>query len=430
MTAGTAPGTGGRMTAEAAGEKREHAEVDLDELVEGLRSFLRREVVTRHQRASIDLNDPWQAYGPDGRYRPEVLALLREVREASADAGYYTMTVPESLGGGGLGFEALYRAWEAVYHECGAHHWLGYASVAHWARGPSHVLAGASPALRERVLPDLLAGRASLCFCMSEPDAGSDAWAMRTAAVADGDGRGWRLSGTKQWITNGPYADYAVVFAVTDRDAAAARKGGITAFFVPMDAPGVRIDSVIRMFGHGGGDEAIISFTDVEVPVEHVLGDLGSGFRLALSGASTGRLYNAARSVGLARWALEQALAYTQERTTFGRPIYDNQAVSFPLAEASTELWAARLMGIECARRLDRGERARTELAMTKSYSTEMAVRAIDRAVQVHGAMGFTNELGLAEAWQQVRRICVADGPSEIMRRQIAKAVSSGELVL
>src|SRR3954465_8618201 len=149
----------------AAPRVSDAASVDLDEMVDGLRAFLRREVVPRHERGSLDLNDPWQTFGAAGRFRPEGVGLLREVREASAEAGYYTMTVPESLGGGGLGLEALYRAWEAIYHECGAHHWLGYASVAHWARGPSHVLAGASPALREQVLPDLLAGRASLCFC-------------------------------------------------------------------------------------------------------------------------------------------------------------------------------------------------------------------------------------------------------------------------
>jgi acyl-CoA dehydrogenase len=400
----------------------------LDDVIGGLRAFLRQEVVTRHQEASVDLDDPWQTYGSDGRYTPEVLALLREVREASAKAGYYTMTVPGELGGGGLGYEALYRAWEAIYHECGSHHWLGYAAVAHWARGPSHVLAGATPEVRDTLLPSLLAGTTTLCFCMSEPDAGSDAWMMRTTATRCDDT--WRINGTKQWITNGPYADFAVVFAVTDRELALARRGGISAFLVAMDAPGVSVDSVIRMFGHGGGDEAIISFNDVEVGDGALLGDEGSGFRLALSGASTGRLYNSARSVGLARWALERALAYAQDRTAFGHVIYENQAVSFPLAEGATELWAARLMGLECARRLDRGERARTELAMAKAYSTEAAVRIIDRAVQVHGAMGFTNEVGLTEAWQQVRRICVADGTSEIMRRQIAKSIGDGTLVL
>jgi acyl-CoA dehydrogenase len=251
---------------------------------------------------------------------------------------------------------------------------------------------------------------------------------MRTRAEPSGSG--WRISGTKQWITNGPYADYAVVFAVTDAAAVGARRGGVTAFLVATDAPGFQVDSVIRMYGHGGGDEAIISLSDVEVGAESVLGEVGAGFRLALSGVSTGRLYNSARSVGLARWALERAVAYANDRVTFGRPIMDNQAVSFPLAESSTDLWAARLMGIACARRLDRGEPARTELAMTKSFSTEMAVRVLDRAMQVHGAMGFTNETGLSEAWQQVRRICVADGSSEIMRRQIAKAIAAGQVVL
>jgi acyl-CoA dehydrogenase len=401
---------------------------DLDALVAGLRAFVRAEVVARHESGPVDLSDPWQVYGPDGRYRSEVLDLMAEVRQASARAGYYTMVVPEQLGGAGLGFEALYRAWEAIYHECGPRYWLGYQALAHWARGPGPVLVGASASVRQAVLAGLLTGARTLCFCMSEPDAGSDAWMMRTRAEPSESG--WRLTGTKQWITNGPYADYAVVFAITDPEAATARRGGVTGFIVPTDAPGFRVDSILRLFGHGGGDEAIVSLSEVEVGPEAVLGEVGSGFRLALSGAATGRLYNSARSVGLARWALERAVDYAQDRVAFGRPILDNQGVSFPLADASTDLWAARLMGIECARRLDRGEPGRTELAMTKAFSTEMAVRVVDRAMQVHGAMGFTNETGLAEAWQQVRRICVADGPSEIMRRQIARALASGALVL
>jgi acyl-CoA dehydrogenase len=256
---------------------------------------------------------------------------------------------------------------------------------------------------------------------MSEPDAGSDAWRMRTRATRDGDG--WKLNGTKQWITNGPYAAHAIVFAITDDAQAAQRRGGVTAFVVPTSAPGFGIDRVIRFFGHTGGDEAIISFTDVHVPDDHVLGDVGEGFRLAMQGVSTGRLYNSARSVGLAHWALDRAAAYASQRHTFGKPLIDNQGIAFPLADRATEVHAAELMGLNCARLLDAGGEARTELAMTKLFSTEMAVRAIDAAMQTHGAMGFTNEVGLGEAWHQARRICVADGASEILRRQIARSL-------
>jgi acyl-CoA dehydrogenase len=154
-----------------------------------------------------------------------------------------------------------------------------------------------------------------------------------------------------------------------------------------------------------------------------VLGPPGEGFRLAMQGVSTGRLYNSARAVGLAQWALDRAAAYASQRQTFGRPIIDNQGIAFPLADRAAEVHAAQLMGLNCARLLDAGVEARTELAMTKLFSTESAVRAIDTAMQTHGAMGFTNEVGLGEAWHQARRICVADGASEILRRQIARTL-------
>jgi acyl-CoA dehydrogenase len=319
----------------------------------------------------------------------------------------------------------MLRSWEAVYRWCGAHRWIGYHALAHWARGPSHVLAHAAPATRDRLLPILMAGTESLCFAMSEPDAGSDAWRMRTSATRTGAG-GWVLNGTKQWITNGPYADHILVFAVTDPAAANERNGGVTAFLVPADAPGVRVDSVIKMFGHAGGDEAILSFDDVALSDEAVVGELGRGFPLAMSGVSLGRVYNTGRAVGLARWALEQTIEYAGDRTTFGKPIIDNQAVSFPLVDRLMEVSAAWQIGLTTARKLDAGTATAADVAMAKAVATESATKAVDTAVQIHGAMGFTNELGLAEAWQQVRRICVADGTSEILRRSIVRELRRG----
>jgi acyl-CoA dehydrogenase len=399
-----------------------HRRDDVDDILDGLRAFLDAEVVPRHRERNDELVDRADLYDHDGRYRREVLDLIREVRELSAKAGYYAMFVPGDEAESGLGFEALYRVWQAVFHHCGTEYWLGHHAVAHWARGPSRLLEHASDAVKQHLLPELLSGRLTTCFAMSEPDAGSDAWRMRTRAVADARG-GWLLNGTKQWITNAPYAAYAIVFAVTDEAAAATRKGGVTAFLVPTDARGFGIDRVIRFFGHHGGDEAIISFSDVHVPEDHLIGAPGEGFRLAMQGVSTGRLYNSARAVGLAQWSLDRAADYASQRHTFGRPIIDNQGIAFPLADRAAEVHAAQLMGLNCARLLDSGVEARTELAMTKLFSTESAVRAIDTAMQTHGAMGFTNEVGLGEAWHQARRICVADGASEILRRQIARAL-------
>lgn len=392
---------------------------DLNEVIDGLLSFLRAEVVPRQHELEATYGLVGIPYTDDGRFAPDVQSAAREIRMLAAAAGYYGMLAPEEIGGAGLGHEALFRIWETVYHFCGGRYWLGYNAVAHWSRGPSHLFLQVNEGLRADVLPSLIDGSSTMCFAMSEPDAGSDVWMMRTRAVqADG---GWILSGTKQWITNAPYADYAFVFAVTDGDAVTSRTGGITAFLVPTATAGFRIDSTIRMFGHRGGDEAIVSLNDVFVPESAIVGEVGGGLRLALSGVSVGRLYNTARAVGLAQWALEQALVHAEERITFGKPIIENQAVSFPLANNAMEIHAARLMGIDCSRAHDQGRYVRKELCMAKAYATETAVRAIDHAMQVHGALGFTNELHLSEAWQQARRICVADGSAEIMRQQIVK---------
>ncbi len=398
------------------------------DIVDGLQSFLAAEVKARHERHVDVLGNPRHVYGEDGRYSREVLDLKREVRMASAEAGYYLMLAPESLGGSGLGFVALYEVWETIFRVCGARYWLGWETVAHWTKGPSPIFEHVAASVRDRILPDLASGARTTCFAMSEPDAGSDAWMMRTRAVQT-DGT-WRIDGEKQWISGAATAELAVVFAVTDVEAASARRGGITAFLVPTATPGFAVYSVTPMFGHAGSNEGIVQLADVHVPADHVIGEVGDGFGLALAGVSLGRLYNAAKAVGLARWALDQALDYVQERQAFGSPISAFQGVMFPLAEAAMEVHAAHLVGLNCARLLDAGRPARKELAMAKAYATEVGTRAVDRAVQAHGAMGFTNELGLAEAWQQLRQVWIADGSSEILRRTISRELLKGDRAL
>jgi acyl-CoA dehydrogenase len=360
-------------------------------------------------------------YDGGGRLSPEVLQAFAEVRRASASAGFYTMLLAEELGGGGLGFEALFRLWETLFDVCGAEYWLGHQAISHWSRGPSHLYQLMNSDFRDEVYPRLMNGELTTCFALSEPDAGSDIWRLRTVAErVDG---GWLLNGTKQWSTNAPYADWCLAFVVTDRAAFSQHRGGVTGFIVNMHADGVLLESVIRMFGHAGGDEGIISFQDTFVPERQVIGAPGEGLTYAMSGISTGRLYNSARATGLAKWAVSKALNYAEERTTFGEPLIENQAISFPLADAAMEIHAAHLMGLDTARALDEGRQARTEVSMMKTYSIEMAIRAIDHAIQVHGAMGLTNELHLTEAWQQLRRTRIADGSSEMMRIQIVKAL-------
>jgi acyl-CoA dehydrogenase len=398
---------------------------DRADILDGLAKFVDSVAVPLERKNEALLDDPRTLYGPDGSYSAEVRELLREVRTQSAQAGYYTMFAPSEVGGSGGGALLLYEVWEMLYRRYGPGRLLPYASVAHWAYGPGLLCAYLTPAAADEALPGIMAGQTTTCFAISEPDAGSDPWAMRTTALPAGEG--WVVSGTKQWITNSPCADYVFVWAVTDPELRSRKRGGISCFLVPTTAPGFAVDSVIRLFGHAGGHEGIISFSDVQLPSSALVGDLHTGFDLAMKGISTGRLYNAGHCVGLARWATERAAAYARERVVFGNPIAEYQGISFMLADCAVDIYAADTMSRDCARRLDAGERATTEVAMVKLFSTEMCSRVYERAMQVHGGMGLTNEMKLYDGWHQARIVRIADGSAEIMRRNIARAVLSSQ---
>ncbi|MGB1342925.1 MAG: acyl-CoA dehydrogenase family protein [Pseudomonadales bacterium] len=387
---------------------------------EGILRFAEREVLTRHQKYSDFFEDPRKLYDENGRFSADLVTLISEVRGLSAEAGFYGMCVPEALGGGGLGHLAYYAAWEALFHRCGPKNWLMLYALAHWAFGPSKLLEQMSEEAKTAFLPALMDGTKSMCFGLTEPNAGSDASMLATKAVKSGEG--WRLSGRKIWTTNAPIADYCIIFAKTE--------SGITAFMVPTNSEGFKIQRVIRLFGHIGGDEAEIALDEVFVEPWQIVGDLGKGFAAALYGVSLGRIYNSARAVGYGRWAIELALNYAKIRTAFGQPISAYQGVSFPIADAATELHAAHLMGINASMLLDNGALAVKELSMTKAFSVQKGLSAVDCAMQTHGAMGFTNELGLTEAWQALRVVNVADGTNEILKRTIAQRLQKGDLDL
>ncbi len=401
---------------------------EITAIVAGLDKFVRAEVISRHEKHADLLGDPRQRYQADGRYVPAVRELIREVRMASAEAGYFNLSVPTSIGGQGHGYLAYYVAWEAINRLCGPHHWLGTFALSHWALGPSPVLERVTPEARERVLPTLLSGRESMCFGLSEPGAGSDAAMIQTRARPDGDG--WRITGRKIWTTNVTIADWIMVFAVTDPARAAARRGGISAFLLPTRAPGFQLQRVVLLHGDIGGAEGESTLDDVRVEPWQLVGSLHEGFRLALLGVSLGRVYNSARAVGFARWALTRAVEYAKQRVAFGAPIALYQGVAFPLAESAMQVHAAHLMGLNATQLLDRGERAVKELSMAKAYSVEVCLRAVDRAIQTHGAMGLTNELGLVHLYNILRVVNIADGSNEILRRTIFQQLAKGDLEL
>jgi acyl-CoA dehydrogenase len=401
---------------------------DVRDMLGGLEAFLRVEVFARHDKYEAILTNPRRKYAEDGRFSRDVLDILTEVRVAASEAGYYNLCVPEALGGSGFGMVAYFAFWERVFHLCGAHYWLGHSVGSHWSRGPSPVLSGVSPEIRETIMPDILSGRTTLCFGLSEPNAGSDAVAIKTKAVPDGDG--WRLSGTKIWTTNSPHAEHAMIFAVTDPERAAGRKGGISLFLVPTSAKGFVIERIIKMFGSPGGDEAVLHFDDIRLERHQLVGELNRGFEIAMLGVGLGRLYNAARGVGLGRWSLEMAFDYAKVRQAFGKPISEYQGVTFPLAESAMEIHAAHLMSRNVAQLLDQGLPAAKELSMTKAYSVQVGARAVDRVIQAHGAMGLTNEMYLTDAYVILRKVNIADGTNQIMNRTIVKRMLDGDVDL
>ena len=398
---------------------------ELEDVLDGLERFVKTEVIARSDAHQELLEDVRQRFGPTGAYSPAVVELIREVRMASAEAGYFNLAVPQAMGGGGMGYLAYLSAWERIYHLCGGRRWLAQFAISHWAFGPSAVLERVTDRARAEVLPGMMAGETMMCFGMSEPDAGSDATMIRTRAEPDGDG--WRLYGRKIWTTHVTIAEWMIVLAVTDPERAKARRGGISAFLVPTSTDGFRLDRVIGMWGEPGGSEAESVFDGVWVEPWQLVGELHEGFQIGMLGVSLGRIYNTARSVGLSRWAIELAVEYAKHRQAFGPPISEYQGVTFPLAEAATDIHAAHLLGCNAALLLDQGHRAIKELSMAKTFAVRAAVRAVDRAMQTHGAMGFTNEVGLAEAYHVLRVINVADGTNEILNRTIFQRLAGGD---
>jgi len=401
------------------------SESPIGDVLGALQDFIEKRVLPLEDRHHQVLHDPLQLHDPvTGRYSGPAQELMRGVRVESAQAGFYTLQSPTSIGGGALGALDSYLLWRFLHREYGADYRLPYSTVAHWTSGPSHLCEHLSPSLQQSVLPALLSGEATACFGMSEAGAGSDARAMRTTAELHGDE--WVLNGEKMWITHSPTATYAFVFARTSLADAHSTQSEISCFLVPCDAPGFQVESVIRFFGHVGGNEGILSLNSVTVPYENLLGNVGQGLTLAMKSVNLGRMYNAGRSVGLGQWALSRAIDHTRQRKAFGHHLADFQGVSFQLADSAIELYAADAAAAACATELDAGGDASTSLAMTKAFTTEVGFRVLDRAMQVHGAMGFTNELGLYDGWLETRVIRVADGSAEVMRRNIARSLIKG----
>jgi acyl-CoA dehydrogenase len=401
---------------------------EVEQVVDGLLRFIDQEIVPLEEDNAELLGSHRRLTDERGRYVPEVVELRKIARMKSAEAGFYTIFGEEAFGGAGLGPIYAYHVYEAISQRYGPRRPLIHQMVipSPFTNGLSPVLKHLRPEVLDLYLRGIASGEKSLCFGLSEPNAGSDVLGMRTRAIKDGDD--WVINGSKQWITNSPYADYAMLFAITDPERAAERRGGISGFFIPTDTPGFSVPGSIPLMGTLGAELGIVSLEDVRVPESHVIGELHNGLRVAIGGVNVGRVGLAASCVGTARWALEQATEYAKTRQTFGKPISEHQMIQAHLAEAAMDIYAARNLALNCSWKLDQGIPARKEISMAKAFCTEMQVRVVDRCIAVHGAMGLTNELRLEEAFRFARIACIPDGTPEIQRRTIARELLKGDL--
>ncbi|MBV9995248.1 MAG: acyl-CoA dehydrogenase family protein [Caulobacteraceae bacterium] len=398
-------------------------------IIDNLHAFADREIVPIEEALGATFTNPRLHYDETGKETPAITDARRRARMKSAEAGFYTMFCSKKFGGEDLGIRLWFLCWESMFHRYGMPKTqLVYEILSTFFSGPHEVWNHASEELRAEVMPGLATGKLQGCFGLTEPDAGSDSWMMRTQAVRDGSD--WIINGSKQWTTNSPTADFIMLYAVTDKAMLTARKGGVTCFYVPTSTPGFKVESVLSILGELGGNEGILSFTDMRVPDKYRIGELNRGFDLAMLGVRHGRLANAGRTLGTARWALEKAIDYAKVRRTFGAALAEHQTIQNYLADATIKLYAGRLMALDAATKADLGRDIRTEASMAKAFCTQAAFEIIDKCMQIHGGMGLANETKLYQALHQARATHVTEGPNEIQRRSIAQNLLRGRVDL
>ena len=348
----------------------------------------------------------------------EAGAIPREVIAELGPLGVLRMSVPEA--DGGLGASAV--AFALVLEELAA----AWASLAVGVAVNSGIVIGTivrngTVEQRRRWLPQLTDGSGLGAFALSEPTSGSDAASLRAAARRDGDG--WVLDGRKQFITNARYAPVAIVFARVGAPDPRKASAGITAFLVPLAAPGVSVGPAERKLGLRASDTSALILDGARVGADAVLGEVGKGFALAMAGLDGGRINIAAQSIGIAKAALRRARSYAKERRQFGRPIADFEGVRFPLAALEAQVDAARLLMLRAAWLRDRGQPFTREAAMAKLYASEMAQRATHAAVQTLGGNGYMREYDVERYARDGRATTIYEGTSEIQRLVIARSL-------
>jgi butyryl-CoA dehydrogenase len=362
------------------------------------RDFARREVEPK--AAELDKNARW----------PE------EIVRAMAELGFLGMAIPTEYGGAGLDHVSYALVMEEISRACAS---TGVIMSVNNSLFCDPVHKFGTEDQKQRFLVPTASGEVLGAFGLTEPSSGSDARTMKTLAEATGDG-GFVLNGAKNWITNGPHAKNFVVFAISTPDPVKPRH---TAVLLDRDMPGFSVAAPDHKLGIHAAHSATIFFDNVRVPKENVLGGAGDGFKVAMSTLDGGRIGIAAQAVGIAQAALEKAATYAKERTSFGGPISNHQAIQFMLADMATEVEAARLLVLRAAAMKDRKVKHTAESSMAKLFASEVATRVAHKAIQIHGGYGYSTEYAVERHYRDARITEIYEGTSEIQRIVVANAL-------
>jgi butyryl-CoA dehydrogenase len=336
----------------------------------------------------------------------------REALKGLAAMGLYGIAIPEQWGGAGLDYTAMAIACEEIAAgDCAS------ATIVAVNNLVAGIVNGyGSTAQKEKYLKPLARGEILGAFALTEPQVGSDAAAITTRA--EREGAHYVLNGVKQFITSGENADVAVVFAVSDK---AAGKKGISAFLVPTKTPGYVVARIEDKLGQRASDTAQIALENCRVPADHLLAQEGVGYRIALANLESGRINVAAQATGVARTALEAAIAYANERKSMGKALIEHQAINFRLADMATQVEAARQLYLHAARLRSEGQPCIREASMAKLFASEMAEKVCSDAIQIHGGYGYVSDFPVERLWRDVRVTQIYEGASDIQRMVIGR---------
>lgn len=372
---------------------------ELRMLKEEVRKFVDRELIPI-ERDSLD--------GP--KLKPDI---QKELEEKSKGLGLWMYDVPEEYGGQGLGLLAKSVVWAELARTVA----LPSRNISIFGPNVSPILYYLNDDQKEQYLHPVLRGEKKACFMQTEPDAGGDPGGMRTTAVRDGDH--YVLNGMKRFITGAAEADFAQVIAATDREKGS--RGGISAFLVDMNTPGMNLLRAQETMMHDRPWE--VALDNVRVPVENRIGEEGEGFKFAQNWINSGRIRHGARGMGVMERCLELGASYAQQRNTFGKALADRQAVQWMLVDTHTELHQLTLMVHQAAWKADKGEDIRYEAYMCKYFGDTKSFEAADRCMQIHGGLGLTTDLPIERMWRDQRSFVITEGPTEILKMALARHV-------